>query len=78
MAFINPKSKIHMYVNIGYTVMTVTSMVLFTIAFKWKTSKYMFPAYALVALRVAIRLFDAEDSINFNESLTAHMFILFF
>ena len=56
--------------------MTVTSTVLFTIAYKLKESKYIFPGFALVAVRNVIRLFDVEDSITLSEDLTAVMFIL--
>lgn len=66
----------HMYVNIGYSVMTVASMMLFAMAFKWKESKYIFPAYAIVAFRNSIRLFDMEDSITFNQDPTDVMSIL--
>ena len=66
----------HLYVNIGYFVVTIVSMILFAMAYKWKDSKYIFPGFALVALRMAIRLFDFEDSITFNDELKDSLFEL--
>ena len=78
MVLKNPESQVHMYVNIGYTLVNIASVLLFIIAFKWKANKLIFYAYALVAIRNAIRLLDLEDSIAFNQDITASTFTLVF
>ena len=61
--FTKPRNDTYLRINIAYTVISVITLCLFTIAYCGKNkTRLILLAYVLAALRTGIRLFDIEES----------------
>ena len=61
-AIVKPHSETHLVVNIAYTAMTMTSILLYLLSYYKKNTVYIFPAFAIVAVRNVIRMIDLEGT----------------
>ena len=62
-AIVKPFSDTHRMVNIIYSATTVISILLYILAYYKKNTKFILPAFSIVMLRNAIRLFDFEGTV---------------
>ena len=60
--FISPTSTRHLIVNTLYTINTIISCSLYWAGYRYKKLHCILPAYAMPALRSALRMIDIEDS----------------
>lgn len=61
-ALFSPMNENHFKINIAYTCMSFSSLILFVVSFKMKNFNYNFAALIIVTCRNITRLFDIEGS----------------
>ena len=59
-AIARPLNNQHLMVNLIYTFFTVLSLILYKLSYYKRDLNFIFYAYAIVAVRTIIRLFDFE------------------
>jgi hypothetical protein len=61
-AHFTPKNENHIKINIAYTCMSLTSIILFVASFKKKNHNYNFAALIIVTFRNITRFWDFENT----------------